>query len=372
MAQTHTKASGIEYVTFTSSMKQKLTVAVDNQSDGWKMQQFILDIAGRLPNLHFLDISYLDWTTARLHPTTFARFSSLHALEELVLYHVQFPSFGALRQILVSLPQLRTLKLRRLMGALTPTQDMYASAPSHKRPAIVDLIVDDPEGWSTELVRWLALTQTAHSIRQLTLDCDTLAWPESYIDFVTATAHQLSELSFPQLTTGTCGNYRFMTYAYIAYYSAVDFLRLPISTMVSLRILRLRMDKRDSWRDLASALKQLPGTHLKQLYLTDVRVEYQSADTYEGALSPTVRIYDDGLELLEPVLLEGRFKEIEIISFWSFKDDSNRLVQDKNYYPDIALGLHRKAPRLSSSGVLRVDDKPTKACRRPPDGVCRY
>lgn len=289
-------------------------------------------------------------------------FSSLHALQELELYRISFPSFSALRRMLVSLPQLRKLTLGFSDWPPTPTPHMFASGPCHKRPAIEDLTVFGMNlgRCGAELFKWLALTQTTCSLQRVTLN-DDVAWPECWIDFVTVAAHLLVELRYPRFTAGSCVNYWSVTNAYIAV-PAVDFLRLPTSKMANLRELHLMMDTRDPWRDLAQALQQLPGTHLQTLTLLWVRVVHRSTDgPSEGTVSGdlVVRIDGDGLELLEPALLEGKYKELEILDFWSFKDDHDDFLEHE-HYPVVALELHRKMPKLSASGVLRVRGKPIK------------
>ncbi|KAI0742315.1 hypothetical protein C8Q80DRAFT_1273008 [Daedaleopsis nitida] len=131
--------------------------------------------------------------------------------------------------------------------------------------------------------------------------------------------------------------------------------------MANLRVLRLRMDTRDPWRDLASALQQLPGTHLEELVLSEVRVTYQYTETSEVTISghPTVHIHGDGLELLQPVILEEKFKELQVVDFCSFTHDDDKWV-NYDFYSSLALKLHRKMPKLSSSGLLQVEEEPTK------------
>ncbi|KAI0742314.1 hypothetical protein C8Q80DRAFT_899928 [Daedaleopsis nitida] len=339
---------------------QNLKIEPNRRSDGLRMQQFILDIAGRLPNLHFLNITGLDWTTSPPHPTTYRTFTSLHALEELVLYRVTFPAFGALRRILVSLPKLRSVQLQDLRWPLTRTEYMLMSTPRHMwGPAVVDLSVHDRDGWSAELFRWLALTQTKHSMRRFNLDCGDRAWPQSCIDFVTVTARLVTELYYPHLTA--------------------DLRRLPIPTMVSLRVLNIDMDRRDPWMNLAIALEELPGTHLQKLRLANVRVaypysitseptflDYSFVRTYDGVWEldgpylpdrPYFHIHGNGLGLIELILSEERFKQLEFIDFWSFKDNN---AHGRENHPVVAFELHRRMPKLSWSGVLRVKDKPTK------------
>ncbi|KAI0742321.1 hypothetical protein C8Q80DRAFT_1187553 [Daedaleopsis nitida] len=339
------------HVLCSASMKpwleymQSLHVENDGTA-GWRMQQFILDIAGRLPNLQILHISRFDWVTPPPHPSTYRTFSSIHAIQELKLYKVKFPTFGALRCMLTSLPQLSVLALQRSEWPPTPTQHMFASGLCHKQLAIVHLTVDDRYYCSAELFRWLAITETKHSIQALILSCDGRAWPESWIDFITVTAHLVTELYTPNLTT--------------------EFLLLPISKMVGLRALDLSIYTRDPWSDLASALQRLPGTHLQELSLTNVRVAYQSTDTANDTVSdhPSLRICnDDGLKQLEHVLLEDRFRELQVFDFYSFRDDDDKRAYGEEDYHIVARELNRKMPKLSSSGVLRVGGKPTTEYR---------
>lgn len=357
----------------TSSVNHSLTPAIGRESDGtWRdaeMEQFIFDTWRLSNSLNILVLMQFDWRTSRHHPTTFRAFSSLHALQQLVLSMVHFPSFGDLRCMLVSLLQLRKLTLHYSDWPPTPTPHMFASGPCHKRPAIEDLAFtgnQDLYRCSAEFFEWLALTQTAYSIRRVDFNplsriADTPVWPESCIHFSTVAAHLLFRLRYPRFTAGTCVNYWSVTNAYVAI-PALDFLRLPISKMANLRELALIMDTRDPWRDLASALQQLPGTHLQRLTLNSVHIVYQSTDTSKVTLSghsAAVRIDGDGLELLEPVLLEGKFKELKILEFESFTDDHDRSA-GRNAYSAIALELHRKMPKLSASGVLRAREKPIK------------
>lgn len=184
-----------------------LTVTIESDSDRLRIDRFVLG-AGRLLNLRSLVITNFDWTTASLHPTTFGRFSSLRALEDLVLCKVQFPTFGALRQILVSLPQLSRLALNSTTWPPTRTQHVVAPAPSHERPAIVDLnVADDCDGYGVELFTWLALTQTNHSIRKLAFDSGIRAWPQSCIYLMAGKAHLVTKLSYAELDAGTYLNH---------------------------------------------------------------------------------------------------------------------------------------------------------------------
>ena len=69
--------------------------------------------------------------------------------------------------------------------------------------------------------------------------------------------------------------------------------------------------------------------------------------------------------MLEPVLLEEKFKQLQRFVWGGFEDQHNGVIILDDEFRHFAPQLHRKMPKLSASGVLRVHGEPIKVCQLP-------
>lgn len=134
---------------------------------GWRGQYVVPILAGHLPNLEFLSLR-VDWVRCEPHPTTFVMFSQFRSLREVRFTWCRFPSFGAFRRVLVSLPALKDLICAEVHWPSAPQPSILAVQTS--QPAIEILRLSIPcRSCTLAVLEWLSHTPTRSTLLELDL-----------------------------------------------------------------------------------------------------------------------------------------------------------------------------------------------------------
>ena len=167
-------ASFIENVVHRENMRPWLTSTrgmvyrQENQEDATGCRM-VVELAGQLPNLRSLAVVRVDWS--RLHHRAHLALSQHRHVQELVLSHCNFRSFGDLRRFLTALPSLTTLVLFDVVWESIAGQDSFpVLGRSSSQPALHTLHIELPsDDRSNAFLRWLAQTPTVSSLRRIAL-----------------------------------------------------------------------------------------------------------------------------------------------------------------------------------------------------------
>ncbi|KAI0757751.1 hypothetical protein C8Q80DRAFT_119197 [Daedaleopsis nitida] len=166
--------------------------------DERRTNRFIHEFAGRLPNLQELSFEDADWIIRPPHPSVSVVCRNFSSVRQLALFRCRFPSFGAFRSMLASFPHLEHLDIFAIAwpGAqLSPIpMAVHDGSPSLRT---FRMSAGGPELCAIAITRWLALTRTARTVKDVHLG---KFFASTYLAFLQAAAASLTTLGTPLLT----------------------------------------------------------------------------------------------------------------------------------------------------------------------------
>ncbi len=150
------------------------TVALSINSGTPFRRPFVLEFAGHLPNVNSMTFFGQSVKAFLSHPTSGVAISRFALVQSLSIFHCEFPSFGAFRRTLTSLPSLNNLRLKWPSWP-DPAADLSPSlshgASTVCRPALLVLNVEwDPQRdrhRAQQFIAWLSKTATSSSLLYL-------------------------------------------------------------------------------------------------------------------------------------------------------------------------------------------------------------
>ena len=136
---------------------------------------FIHELGGHFPNLETLYLSHLDWSAAKNSPSTrmFAAISAFASVQTLKLGPCKFPSFGAARCAITSLPSLADLTLNEVTWPIArgPEPFLRLLRSSQKTSLLQGIrrlrFWGEDATRSKQILQWLSTTALAASLVDL-------------------------------------------------------------------------------------------------------------------------------------------------------------------------------------------------------------
>ena len=136
---------------------------------------FIHELGGHLPNLETLYLSHPDWSAAKnsLSLRTFAAISAFASVQTLKLGTCKFPSFGAARSVIISLPSLADLTLNNVTWPIARGPEPFRRLlrSSQKTPLLQGIrrlrFWGEDATCTKQILQWLSTTALAASLVDL-------------------------------------------------------------------------------------------------------------------------------------------------------------------------------------------------------------
>ncbi len=136
---------------------------------------FALEFAGHLPSVTDMHMTSTALGAFISHPRSFVAISRFSSVQTLMINHCTFPSFGALRRTLTSLPSLTILRLHSPSWpdpAVDLSPRLSHGASIVRRPVLLVLSVSwssDPSNRrrAQQFINWLSKTATSSSLVDL-------------------------------------------------------------------------------------------------------------------------------------------------------------------------------------------------------------
>ncbi|KAI0696753.1 hypothetical protein C8T65DRAFT_30576 [Cerioporus squamosus] len=308
---------------------------------------FTLEFAGHLSNATTMSIAYEGVEAFMSHPhavhiLAISRFSSIYTLK---LLYCDFPSFGALRRFLTSLPSLTSLELHRPSWP-DPAADLSPSllhgSSRIPRPALSDLKMN----WAysnragprrvQQFLAWLSDTATSTSLRRLELDSEGAR----YMDI----GSSLSRLG------------RLVKALRIVVYeddTGYESLLSGFRNMQGLHIETDRALQPDTWVRIARIMHALPCP--VQLVLLCIRVRLdllpfrpsgaQSRDSNQALYEALWQEQSDGLRSLDTALPQEQFEKLKVVH-----------LQVRGFSKPMLDVIKNKMPGLFARNIVEVSD----------------
>ncbi|RDX52163.1 hypothetical protein OH76DRAFT_195335 [Lentinus brumalis] len=319
------------------------TVVLSPSSDTPVWRPFVLEFAGHLPNVTDMYLYSRSVEAFLLHRSSVVVISRFASVQSLSISHCDFPSFGALRRTLTSLPSLNNLRLESSSWP-DPAADLSTSlshgASTVRRPALLWLTVwwdaEPPHrGRAQQFMAWLSETATSSSL----LDLD-LGFIHRTLDDQTGYIATFG----PSLLRFGRGLRKLKIVIGESYDPELEMF---FCTLESLNVfsLHFRAIQPDSWVQLERLVHSLPCP--KQLVELKIDVGFSSG--------PLELSEFDGLEALDLALPLELFKDLQAMQFHVeyIKEEGDPEEGPDVTEPMLAV-IKSKLPKLFARNIINV------------------
>ncbi|TFK80073.1 hypothetical protein K466DRAFT_605639 [Polyporus arcularius HHB13444] len=310
-------------------------------SPPFNRRPFMLEFAGHLPSVTDMHMSRTALGAWISHPSSFVAISRFSSTQSLMIFRCAFPSFGALRRILTSLPSLTILRLDDPSwpdpaADLSPRLSHGASIV--RRPALSVLAASwgshsPDQRRAQQFMNWLSETATASSLVDLRVSkhpetaqigCMETFGP-SLVRFGRAVRRldiEVGESRDPKLERFLC-------------------------SLTSLEALHLRFDslrlQPDAWVQIASLMHSVP----RRTKLLDLYIKFH----YSG---PPELSNLDGLEALDAALQPELFDDLQAVKLHLFYTEVSTNPQERVRTEPMLAVFKTKLSKLYERSTIEV------------------
>ncbi|RDX52173.1 hypothetical protein OH76DRAFT_195565 [Lentinus brumalis] len=322
------------------------TVQLCPYADTPLCRPFVLEFAGHLPNVTDMYLYSGSVEAFLSHPTSGVVISRFALVQSLSLFPCRFPSFGALRRTLTSLPSLNSLRLESPSWP-DPAADLSPSlshgASTVRRPALLCLTV----WWDTErphrrraqqFMAWLSETGTSSSL----LDLELGVYDRMLDDQTGIATFGLSLLRFGRSLQ------RLQMRVGEGYGPGQSELELFFRTLESLNVLSLYFRgaiQPDTWVQLERLVHSLPCP--KQL--VELKIDVRSSDR------PRLPSQFDGLEALDAALQPELFTALQAVTLHvEYRKEQGDPDEGQSLTESMLAVIKNKFPKLFARNIINV------------------